>query len=218
VVIGAVRIGRTANGGVASSIIEPYRLAQSPEDWTNKQPGLRVTSHMDGGQGPERASMPKRFRDVASHTWRSGTNLSVFLSLFVLTAFVLPSIGFKQRLYIDVAGSVMLVSRGAKRLEAPRCILPAVERRCCRRCVEGGKLARPRPRVWRVARCARSCGDCNDCFRFALAGFRRGASHRRAGARRNRGLLGIWSSMGTPSLSRPGSIPPLSAAAWLPAP
>ncbi len=57
--------------------------------------------------------MVRKVREVLSETWRSEANLSFFLALLVLIAFVLPSLGLErndERLYSDVGSSVLLIS------------------------------------------------------------------------------------------------------------
>ena len=56
--------------------------------------------------------MPIKTRDLLARSWRSQANLSLFLLLLVLTAFVIPSVGFEKNnlpLYDRVAWSVVTV-------------------------------------------------------------------------------------------------------------
>jgi hypothetical protein len=55
--------------------------------------------------------MPRRVRDAITQTWQSEANLSFFLALLVLLAFVLPCLGLeRRRLYDNLAFSVVLIS------------------------------------------------------------------------------------------------------------
>jgi hypothetical protein len=57
--------------------------------------------------------MPRKVRDVIVQTWQSEANLSLFLALLVLLAFVLPALGLErqnERLYSNLATSVVLIS------------------------------------------------------------------------------------------------------------
>jgi hypothetical protein len=56
--------------------------------------------------------MHRKARDLLAFSWQSGANLSLFLFLLVVVAFVLPSIGFEKHnlpLYADIVFSVVLV-------------------------------------------------------------------------------------------------------------
>jgi hypothetical protein len=56
--------------------------------------------------------MPLKTRDLLTRIWQSQANLSLFLFLLILTAFVLPSVGFEKnslRFYDDAAASVVAV-------------------------------------------------------------------------------------------------------------
>jgi len=60
-----------------------------------------------------RSAVRKKTKGLITETWQSQANLSLFLVLQVLIAFILPSIGFGKddlRLYSDVGFSVMLIS------------------------------------------------------------------------------------------------------------
>src|SRR5664280_1848751 len=68
---------------------------------------------------PEPARPPKgqdvrdRARALITDSWQSQANLSLFLGLMVLIAFVLPSVGFGAsdiKLYSDLAFSLLLLS------------------------------------------------------------------------------------------------------------
>jgi hypothetical protein len=53
--------------------------------------------------------MPPENRDLLTRSWQSQVNLSLFLLLLILTAFVLPSVGFEKNnlnFYDDVTVSV----------------------------------------------------------------------------------------------------------------
>jgi hypothetical protein len=53
--------------------------------------------------------MPIKTRDLLARSWQSQANLSLFLLLLVLTAFVIPSVGFEKNglPYDRVAASVV---------------------------------------------------------------------------------------------------------------
>lgn len=56
--------------------------------------------------------MHLKTRDLLTHSWQSQANLSFFLFLLVVVAFVLPAIGFEKSnlpIYADVAFSIILV-------------------------------------------------------------------------------------------------------------
>jgi hypothetical protein len=56
--------------------------------------------------------MPRKVRDVIAHSWESQANLSLFLALLILLAFVLPSLGLErtdERLYSNLGTSVILI-------------------------------------------------------------------------------------------------------------
>ena len=56
--------------------------------------------------------MPSKTRDLLTRSFQSQTNLSLFLFLLILVAFVLPSVGFEKnslRFYDDAAASVVAV-------------------------------------------------------------------------------------------------------------
>jgi Ion channel len=57
--------------------------------------------------------MPRNVREVIAQTWQTEANLSLFLALLLLLAFVLPSLGLErqdERLYGNLATTVMLIS------------------------------------------------------------------------------------------------------------
>jgi hypothetical protein len=57
--------------------------------------------------------MPRNVREAITQTWQSEANLSVFLALLILLAFVLPSLGLERQdrmLYSNLATTVMLIS------------------------------------------------------------------------------------------------------------
>jgi hypothetical protein len=61
----------------------------------------------------KRGVVRQRARSLIVETWQSKANLSFFLVLLVLIAFILPAMGFGKedvRLYSDIGFSVMLVS------------------------------------------------------------------------------------------------------------
>jgi hypothetical protein len=56
--------------------------------------------------------MPFKTRDLLARSWQSQVNLSLFFLLLILTAFVLPSVGFEKNslhFYDDAAASVIAV-------------------------------------------------------------------------------------------------------------
>ena len=56
--------------------------------------------------------MPLKARDLLTRSWQSQANLSLFLSLLFLVAFLLPSVGFEKgslHFYDDAAASVIAV-------------------------------------------------------------------------------------------------------------
>ncbi len=62
---------------------------------------------------PKRENVRKKARALIKESWQSQANLSFFLALLVLVAFVLPSLGFGRddvRLYSDIGLSLMLFS------------------------------------------------------------------------------------------------------------
>src|ERR1039458_2071302 len=82
---------------------------------------------------PEPARPPKgqdvrdRARALITDSWQSQANLSLFLGLMVLIAFVLPSMGFGKgdiKLYSDVAFSLLLISGVAIAWGPARCPSP----------------------------------------------------------------------------------------------
>jgi hypothetical protein len=55
--------------------------------------------------------MTRKVREAITQTWQSEANLSFFLALLVLLAFVLPCLGLeRRRLYNNLASSVVLIS------------------------------------------------------------------------------------------------------------
>jgi hypothetical protein len=63
--------------------------------------------------------MPGKTRDLMRRNWQSQANLSVFLCLLILLAFVIPSMGFEKHnlpLYEDMAFSVVSVDSVAHTL------------------------------------------------------------------------------------------------------
>ncbi len=81
-----------------------------------------------------RQAVSKRARGLITETWQSQANLSLFLLLEVLIAFVLPSLGFGREdtlLYSDLGFSVLLVSGvaiawGRWKVFLPVCMVAAV--------------------------------------------------------------------------------------------
>jgi Ion channel len=62
---------------------------------------------------PKREDVREKARAIITETWQSQANLSLFLALLVLVAFVLPSLGFGRddlQIYADIAFSVLLIS------------------------------------------------------------------------------------------------------------
>src|ERR1035438_1426975 len=62
---------------------------------------------------PKGQDVRDRARALITDSWQSQVNLSFFLGLMVLIAFVLPSMGFGKgdiKLYSDVAFSLLLIS------------------------------------------------------------------------------------------------------------
>ena len=62
---------------------------------------------------PRRAVVRRKATGLIKETWQSQANLSLFLALEVLIAFVLPTLGFGKddaRLYANIGFSIMLVS------------------------------------------------------------------------------------------------------------
>lgn len=60
-----------------------------------------------------RAAVRKKARGLITETWQSQANLSLFLALEILIAFILPSLGFGKedaKLYSDMGFSVLLIS------------------------------------------------------------------------------------------------------------
>jgi len=60
--------------------------------------------------------MPRRIREVVTHTWQSEANLAFFFALLVLFIFVLPSLGLETKhelFYSDVVSSLVLISGAA---------------------------------------------------------------------------------------------------------
>ena len=60
-----------------------------------------------------RASVSKRAKGLIRESWQSQANLSLFLLLEILIAFILPSLGFGKEdtaLYSDIGFSVLLIS------------------------------------------------------------------------------------------------------------
>jgi len=60
--------------------------------------------------------MPRKIREVVTHTWQSEANLAFFFALLVLFIFVLPSLGLErkhQQLYGAVVSSLVLISGAA---------------------------------------------------------------------------------------------------------
>jgi hypothetical protein len=60
--------------------------------------------------------MPLKTRDLLTRSWQSQANLSLFLLLLILAAFLLPSVGFEKNslhFYDDAAASVVAVARTA---------------------------------------------------------------------------------------------------------
>src|SRR5664279_2120246 len=58
-------------------------------------------------------AVTKKAKDIFLETWQSQANLSLFLGLQVLVAFVLPSLGFGKentQRYSDIGFSVLLIS------------------------------------------------------------------------------------------------------------
>jgi hypothetical protein len=56
--------------------------------------------------------MPLKTRDLLTRSWQSQTNLTLFLLLLILTAFVLPALGFEKNnlpLYDRVAATLVAV-------------------------------------------------------------------------------------------------------------
>ncbi len=60
-----------------------------------------------------RAAVRKKAKGLITETWQSQANLSLFLLLEILIAFILPSLGFGKediQLYSDIGFSVLLIS------------------------------------------------------------------------------------------------------------
>ena len=60
----------------------------------------------------EESDMHSKTRDLLTHSWQSQANLSFFLFLLVVVAFVLPAMGFERSnlpIYADIAFSIALV-------------------------------------------------------------------------------------------------------------
>ena len=78
--------------------------------------------------------MPVKTRDLMRRSWQSEANLSLFLCLLILLAFVMPSMGFEKHnmpLYEDMAFSVVSVvgaaiAWGNRRLFAPTSLVAIV--------------------------------------------------------------------------------------------
>jgi hypothetical protein len=73
----------------------------------------RVISMQEHAVTRKRGAVSSKAKGIIVETWQSQANLSFFLALQVLVAFVLPSLGFGKedtRLYADVAFTVMVIS------------------------------------------------------------------------------------------------------------
>ena len=82
----------------------------------------------------DKGAVRKRAEGLIAETWQSQLNLSLFLALEILIAFVLPSLGFGRedtQLYGDIGFSVMLISGvaiawGRRRLFIPTSLIAGI--------------------------------------------------------------------------------------------